>query len=181
MDGEPRADRGGHGSILDDVLEDRKLSGLVEVVQNESCAREYHECDSSKNHAENEPDGWAIWVRDENHLDQAKEELGRFAEDPADARYDGADAAAHTIRQQELQKREAARKSVVAMRGRWNRPALRRRPLAGTLIGLSVLVAMSTSFGDVREGAVMRKLAISDIARSVPGQTKTSNSDARRW
>ena len=132
-------------------------------------------------HAENEPDGWAIWVRDENHLDQAKEELGRFAEDPADARYDGADAAAHTIRQQELQKREAARKSVVAMRGRWNRPALRRRPLAGTLIGLSVLVAMSTSFGDVREGAVMRKLAISDIARSVPGQTKTSNSDARRW
>ena len=116
-------------------------------------------------HAENEPAGWVIWVRDENHLDQAKEELGRFAEDPADSRYDGAESAAETIRQQELQKREAGRKNVVEMRGRWNRPTLRRHPLVVTLIGLSVLVAIGTNAGNARQGAVMRKLAIADIVR----------------
>ena len=94
-------------------------------------------------HAEHERDTWAIWVRDENQLDEAKVELAQFLENPAHARYQDAERAAGERRRREESERAKAKGNVVEMRGRWGRGAgARRAPLTVALILLSVSVSI---------------------------------------
>jgi GlpG protein len=101
-------------------------------------------------HAEEDQEGWVIWVRDENHLETARDAFETFRINPADRRYQGAERQADTIRRNEIKRRDEARKNVVEMRGRWGTggaAAARRAPLVFVLIALSVLVTLWTSFG----------------------------------
>jgi GlpG protein len=56
---------------------------------------------------EREPDGWAIWVRDEDHLPRARQELEEFTRNPSDARYNAAPRAADDLRQRRRQEEVA--------------------------------------------------------------------------
>ena len=98
-------------------------------------------------HAEEEPEGWAIWVRDEDHFEQALEEFRQFREFPGHTRYEGAEQEAEAIIREQVRKQAEAQKNVVEMRGNWSRPASRKAPLTFTLIGLCILVSLFTSFG----------------------------------
>ena len=53
-------------------------------------------------HAEELDGHWEVWVRDEDHLDQAKSELELFLQNPADVRYQEARSTADQIRQLSL-------------------------------------------------------------------------------
>lgn len=55
-------------------------------------------------------DGWAIWVRDEDHLPQARQEYEEFQRNPADPRYKDAVGAAATLRKQKQQEDKAYHK-----------------------------------------------------------------------
>ncbi len=96
-------------------------------------------------HAEEEGDVWAIWVRDENRLDEAREAIRDFKHNPEDNRYKNVERTAAARRREEAQQREAARKHVVEMRGKWGRggPA-KRAPLVFVLIGLCVMASLWT-------------------------------------
>jgi len=103
-------------------------------------------------HAEQDSSGWRIWVRDENSIDQARQEFETFRVDPHAARYDGAEREAESIRREKVQQRLAAQKNVIEMRGRWKSATVQRAPLTITLIGLSVLVTLLGGFGRATEG-----------------------------
>lgn len=97
---------------------------------------------------EQENDGWIIWIRDEDHLTQAREALDRFRQNPNDSQYLDAERAAQTLARDEEEKRRQAQRNVVEMRGRWGTgtpgsPAgPRRSPLVLLLIALSVFVGL---------------------------------------
>jgi GlpG protein len=101
-------------------------------------------------HAEEEDSIWAIWVRDEDHVDKARDEFERFRENPTDSAYEGAERAAREILLEEHAKRRQARKNVVEMRSKWNRGgtavAAQRIPFTRTLIFLSVTATILGSF-----------------------------------
>jgi len=96
---------------------------------------------------EKQGDGWAVWVRDEECVPQAKEELEAFARNPADPRYAGAESKARTLRREAAEKEEQARQNLVELRGRWSPPG-GRRPVTMILIGISLLVAVATNLGE---------------------------------
>jgi GlpG protein len=50
-----------------------------------------------------EPDGWAVWVCDEDHLPRARQELEEFNRHPNDVRYQSAGRAAAAVRKQKEQ------------------------------------------------------------------------------
>lgn len=56
---------------------------------------------------EQQPDGWSVWVRDEDHLPRAQQELEEFTRNPSDPRYQGAGGTAATLRKQKLQEEKA--------------------------------------------------------------------------
>lgn len=113
-------------------------------------------------HAEPDGAGSAIWVRDENHLPQAREELDRFRANPTDSRYQGVEREAASLAKEREREREKARRNVVEMRGRWGRPSARNQPITMVIIGLCVVVAILTQLGEARTGVAMRTLLFAD-------------------
>jgi GlpG protein len=103
-------------------------------------------------HTEQDTGEWAIWVRDENRLEEAKEHLAQFRFDPQDSRYRSAEREAEAIRRQEAERRAAARKNLIEIGRRWQQPMARRAPLTVTLIALSILVTLVGNFGKAEAG-----------------------------
>ncbi len=98
-------------------------------------------------HAEPAGDGWAIWVRDEDHLDPARAAFEHFQTHPQDERYRVARGAAERLRREEEQNRKKALGNVVEMRGRWASGGAvpRRCPLVLALIAASILVGLAAN------------------------------------
>jgi GlpG protein len=103
-------------------------------------------------HAELDTVQWAIWVRDEDQLDSARDAFSAFKLDPQHQRYQGVERDAEAIRREDLQRRSAALKNVVEMRGRWHQPGGRRAPFTMTLIALSIAVTLVSGFGEAKRG-----------------------------
>lgn len=96
-------------------------------------------------HAEAEGDEWAVWVRDENRLDDAREAFRDFKHNPEHSRYRDVERVASQLRREEAAQREAARKHVVEMRGKWGKGGTAKRaPLVFVLIGLCVMASLWT-------------------------------------
>ena len=139
----------------------------IGTLPNESDAQRfaaYLATEGTSAHAEQENDGWAIWVRDENQVEQARAAFEDFRHHPERPAYRGVEQAAENLRREEAQKREAARKNIVEMRGRWGRSggARRRRPLTMTIIGLCVFIGLTSNMGRDTSGPVLSALLFCD-------------------
>jgi len=97
-------------------------------------------------HAEQEPSGWVVWVRDEDQLGKAREHFVHFRENTDDPKYQGAEKTAEAVLREDAARRQQAVGNVVEMRGRWGTggmPGMRRKaPVVMLLIGISAVVAM---------------------------------------
>lgn len=108
-------------------------------------------------HTEKDSTGWAIWIRDEDHLAKAREALTHFQANPQDPKYRDVEGAADAIRQEEEQRRKKARENVVEMRGRWGTGLAgmsKRCPLVLALIALCILVTLLSHGGESGGGIV---------------------------
>ena len=97
-------------------------------------------------HAEAEKDLWSIWVREEDHLDRARDEFENFKRMPDDPRYASASSKAQSIRDAEAHRRAQARRNTIEMRNQWKGGAMsaRRCPAVMALIATSIVVAVLT-------------------------------------
>lgn len=80
------------------------------------------------------PEGWAVWIYNEDHFPQARQELDAFRENPKDPRYKAASDEAARVRLEKEQAEKAFRKNVVDMSQRWGRVSWRERPLTMALM-----------------------------------------------
>jgi len=104
-------------------------------------------------HTEPDPTGWLIWVKDENSVQRAKDELLAFSNNPTAEKYVQAEVQAREILIAEEKKRLQASENVIEMRGRWKTPGAvggtrRRCPLVWVLVGLSFVVSIYINFGN---------------------------------
>jgi GlpG protein len=118
--------------------------------------------------AQTEPDGagWAIWVRDEDLVPQARQALAEFQANPAAEKF-------QTARRRPTENAAAPPRpapSVIVMRDRWQQHPgeVRRSPMVLLMILTTVLVAILTyddTFGEGRRGrpgAALRTLLFCD-------------------
>ncbi len=96
--------------------------------------------------------GWAIWIRDEDHLHRARLELAAFLLAPLDSKYRGAETAASALMREEQRLWEERRRNVRDVKGQWGRRPARRAPFVMVLIGLSLLVFVLSDMGEVSTG-----------------------------
>jgi GlpG protein len=86
------------------------------------------------------PDGWAVWIYNEDHVDRARRELDDYLNRPDDARFlESAPAAAEARRREKALDRQFRRndRDVAAA---WSGPTFRRRPLTMLLVGFTIAV-----------------------------------------
>ena len=97
-------------------------------------------------HVDRENERFAIWALDEDRVTQAREELARFVENPADERYAAAQREAERLRDELIQKEKARKKNLVDVRQQWSSP--RVRPVTFLLVAISCVVFLFTDFGE---------------------------------
>lgn len=97
-----------------------------------------------------ESNGFSVWVRDEEKIDQARVELEQFRQNPTDTRYGKAHSVAREIREREQREVVQARKNIVdaqTIRKRWARGPVYHAPLTMLLVLASILVTIATQLG----------------------------------
>ncbi|HUG90568.1 MAG TPA: rhomboid family intramembrane serine protease [Planctomycetaceae bacterium] len=110
---------------------------------------------------EREDGQWVVWIHEEDHVDDARDEFARFRERPDDSTYAGAAGRAADLRKQDERKAKQVRRNVVDVAQRWSRPVASRCPITSAMLLGCVLVALLTRFGDGgRE--VIQALSIAD-------------------
>lgn len=91
-----------------------------------------------------EGDEWAIWIYNEDHVERARAELDAFRANPDDPRYADAKEAALAVERENQKLDKLYRRNVRDLRGRWDGPNIRGRPLTSALIAISVAVFLLT-------------------------------------
>ncbi len=101
-----------------------------------------------KNQVEAASSGWAVWVEDDDKLDQAKSELEAFLVNPTDAKYSGVSRQAERIRVTEEKKQQRLAKRFHDVRTSWGQPNQIGQPVTILLIAACCVVAFLTRAGE---------------------------------
>jgi len=128
-----------------------RQAGTITDKQDATRLSDYLIAQGIPNKVEPAGEAWAIWIRDENHLQQSREELTRFQAEPNDPRYKAAAQTAKQVRREAEKKQKKAQRNVHDVRDIWANPG-RRAPVTMGLIVLSVLVFLN----------IFRELGIGD-------------------
>ncbi len=116
--------------------------------------------------ADPRPDGFCIWVRDEDKVEPARHELSAFLQDPTSQRYEHAAESAALVRRREAEAEKLYRRNVRDMRTLWSRPNPKGCPLTIGLIAACLLVAVPSRGGREIEGLLgylfMTRINVSD-------------------
>lgn len=107
---------------------------------------------------ENQPDGWAIWVCDEDHLPRARQELEEFTRNPSDPRYRTVTQTADSLRQHKRREDAAYFRRQERFNRRMSGPIASQRWTVG-LIAVCVLVSLISNGG--HDPNIVRALSIS--------------------
>jgi GlpG protein len=116
-----------------------------------------------------EPDGWGVWVLDENRLPQARQEFEEFRNHPDDPRFQAAARTAESIRREARRLEAEHRKNSRFVSNTWGKTPFRRRPLTVILVGISVFVFLLLKIPETRV-LVTDTLAFTPILREVDPQ-----------
>ncbi|MBM3999093.1 MAG: rhomboid family intramembrane serine protease [Planctomycetes bacterium] len=126
--------------------------------------------------AEQDGDAWTIWVREEDQRGPSTAALLEFQSNPNDARYQGAEKAAESLRRERSRRAESAHRAIIDIRGRWragSRAGRRRPPVTMALVFLTGLVTLGGWFGKLPPksvgGALYRELHFTDRSTVIPG------------
>lgn len=107
---------------------------------------------------------WAVWVYDEDRVQEGRDRLAEFIGNPDDPRFAEAEQEASKLRAEQAHRRRQIQKQTIDVRSRWDRAQGRSgRPLTWFLIVASAAVAFATNFGEDRsdEGWVQKLLICS--------------------
>ncbi|HMP01954.1 MAG TPA: rhomboid family intramembrane serine protease [Gemmatales bacterium] len=89
-----------------------------------------------------EPNGWEIWVRDEDTMERARAEWQAFQANPDDSRYETARRNAADLRRQAELKELQFRRNFHDHHSVWGRPGPRRIPFTLLLMAASIIVSL---------------------------------------
>jgi GlpG protein len=99
---------------------------------------------------EQQPEGWAVWVRDEDHMSRARQELEEFTRNPADPRYQDAAQTAKSLRQRKRQEDDAYFRRQERFSRRMSGPIASQRWTV-SLIVACILVSLLSKGGHDRQ------------------------------
>jgi GlpG protein len=115
------------------------------------------------------PGGWALWVRNEDHLDEARRQFAEFSAAPDAPIYREAARPAEQLRAEELRRAAAAKKNFVNMGRRWGQGrGAGRSPVTVLLLAASIGVGIYSNLG--QNPAARWQLAIDDYVQTVEGR-----------
>lgn len=127
---------------------------------------------------DDQPEGWLVWIYNEDHISQAREELDTYARQPDDPRYREAARTADEIRRKEKQLDREFRKNDRDASRIWNAPTFRDRPLTTILIIACAVIFFLQNLPNGRYrsiptgGALIQRLVFSRLEVDAEGHIR---------
>lgn len=118
--------------------------GTLSSEQQATTFCDYLQTRGIKSTVDEETEEWILWILDEDQLDQAREELATFLENPDDPIYREMAKAARQIRKDTEKLNKKIQRHTATSRDRWDRPLASRCPVTFGLIMISLTVAVLT-------------------------------------
>ena len=119
-------------------------------------------------------EGYEVWVRDEDLLEEAKTEFGDFLTNPEAGKYDQAIKEADAIAREEALKRKQMQKNIMKVQGG---QVEKRSPLTVLLIALCGIVFLMTDLGESHNSVVYQALQFVSIAPPIPDDLLAADRD----
>ncbi len=95
---------------------------------------------ASRARIDERPEGWDVWIYNEDHVARARDELQVYLDHPDDPRFRASVPAAAAVRRKQQELDKQFRKNYREVTDLWAAPGLRRRPLTVALIAFCVVV-----------------------------------------
>jgi GlpG protein len=93
-----------------------------------------------------EEDGqWAVWIYDEDQVEQARTELADFRSEPEASKYAAAVREAAKLKREQQKQAKVAQKRQVNVRDQWQQPLTSRAPVTVALLAISILACVLLS------------------------------------
>jgi GlpG protein len=99
---------------------------------------------------EKQPDGWAIWIRDEDHVPRARQELEEFQRNPSDPRYKDAAQTANSLRQRKRKEDNAYFRRQERFNRRMSGPIASQRWTVGLIVACVLVLLVSSGGNDLK-------------------------------
>ena len=93
-----------------------------------------------KTRVDERPEGWDVWIYNEDHFPQAREEFEGYLRQPDDPRYHRAAETAESIRRKEKELQKKFRKNFRDSSDVWGYPSFRQRPVSTILLIVCVII-----------------------------------------
>lgn len=129
-----------------------------------------------KTRVDDAPDGWHVWIYNEDHLQKARDELDGYLRQPDDPRYRSAVQAADAIRRNEKALEKKFQKNNRDSADVWGYPTFQKRPLSTLLLAACVVIFILQNvpaglWGYIPTGyELMNGLRFTPIARDAQGR-----------
>lgn len=93
-----------------------------------------------KSRFDQRPEGWAVWIIDEDQVEPGREELRSFLENPGDPRFRESAKAAREIRRKEAELEKQFRKHDREAADIWGKPGFWQRPATTLIAALAITI-----------------------------------------
>lgn len=129
-----------------------------------------------KTRVDDAPDGWHVWIYDEDQLQKARVELDGYLRQPDDPRYRSAVQAAEAIRRNEKALEKKFQKNYRDSADVWGSPTFRQQPLSTLLLAACVVIFILQNipagrWPNIPTGRLLEnRLLISPITRDAQGR-----------
>lgn len=109
------------------------------------------------------PEGWAIWIHNEDQMEKARGEFDAFLKEPESSRFQDASDAASKFRREQERLDKQYRKNVKGLSGTWDGLNVRRRPLTMILTAICVVLFVAGQTSISRKIWLVDRLAFFPI------------------
>ncbi len=123
-----------------------------------------------KTRIDDRPEGWEVWIYNEDHLQRARDEFESYVRQPDDPRYRSASQAAEARRRNEKQLDRQFHKNYRTSSDLWGFPGLRQRPLTSAIFVACVVIFIGQNMPSGRRFS--ERLYFSSFTRDAQGQVR---------
>jgi GlpG protein len=124
-------------------------------------------------HLAEESGGVAVWVRDEDKVERARQELAEFTRNPSDPRYSKATGIADALRREEARAEKAYARRQRNLEDRMAHLGQGGKiPLTILLFAMSVVITLATNFGTMDSSTLRRAVAIAPYSIDENGRAR---------
>jgi GlpG protein len=155
-----------------------RIIGTVATLEDAETLSAWMTAEGLENHVDQVDSKFELWIKDEDQVPAARQALEAYLANPRDAKYREAKGRVALIEREKILAQRRYQQNIQTLGNVRSQQA--KTPLVFTLLGICVLVALFTSFGEKKDTIWFRSLAFTHLEPEVVNRVKESERETEQ-